>query len=76
MEKTLIWGMVCLYLLVAAWVLAENVCSKHVLARPSAVARDVLAALIWPLVLLPWREWPAQVRQWWQAVPVRYGAIA
>jgi hypothetical protein len=44
----------CLYLLVALFVLVRNAAED---ARWRVVLEDAGAALIWPLVLLPWREW-------------------
>jgi len=74
--NSLIGISLCLYLVSALYVLAESVGSKRARRDLVAVARAALEAVVWPLALLPWREWPSQVRQYWQSVPVRYGAMA
>jgi hypothetical protein len=66
----------CLYLVSVLYELAENLSPQRARRDPAAVARAALEAAVWPLALLPWREWPSQVRQAWQAVPARYGAMA
>jgi hypothetical protein len=69
-----------LYLLIAFFMLAENLTGRHILgARRGGwrvVVRTAWEAAAWPVTVLPWRELPSFFRQEWRRLPVRYSGVA
>lgn len=76
------WSVVGLYVLVALYVLAETLNTKHVRTYGADKARIAWEAAAWPVMVLPWRELPLLWRQLrrraravWGALPVRYSEV-
>ena len=80
------WTVVGLYVLIALYVLAENLTPRHILGVRRGgwrvVARTALESVAWPVMVFPWQELPffwrqcrRKVRASWDALPVRYAGV-